>query len=52
MPLASKVARPCSGVSCVIALVFIFLYVDLMAIFCGVTFFSAFLSTGVYFAVS
>jgi hypothetical protein len=50
--LAFKVARPCSGVSCVIALDFIFLCVGLMTIFCGVKFFSDFLSSGVYFSVS
>jgi hypothetical protein len=49
MPLAFKVGRPCSGVSCVIALVFIFLCVCLIAIFCGVTFFSDLLSNGVFF---
>jgi hypothetical protein len=33
VPLALKAGRPCSGVSCVIALVFIFLCVGLMSIF-------------------
>jgi hypothetical protein len=49
--LALKVGCPSSGVSCDIALVFIFLGVGLMAIYCGVTFFSSFLSIGVYFIV-
>jgi hypothetical protein len=39
-------------VGCDRALAFILLCVGLMAIFCGVTFFSAFLSIGVYFVVS
>jgi hypothetical protein len=52
VPLGFKVGRACSGVSCVIALVFIFQCVGLMAIFCDVAFFSGFLSIGVYFVVS
>jgi hypothetical protein len=52
VPLAFKVGHPCSGVSCVIALVFMFMCVGLMAIFCGVTFVSDFLSSGIYFVVS
>jgi hypothetical protein len=52
VPLALKIGCPSSGVGCDIALVFIFLCVGLMAIFCGVTFFSSFLSIGVYFVVS
>jgi hypothetical protein len=52
VPLSLKVGCACSGVTCVTALVFIFLCVGLMAVFCGVTFFSCFLSIGVYFAVS
>jgi hypothetical protein len=36
---------------CDIGLVFIFLCVGLMAIFCGVVLFSGFLSIGVYFVV-
>jgi hypothetical protein len=31
VPLAFKIGRPCSGVSCLIALVFIFLCVGLMS---------------------
>jgi hypothetical protein len=46
-----KVSYPSSGVGCEIALVFIFLCVGLMAIFCGIAFFSDFLSVGVYFVV-
>jgi hypothetical protein len=42
VPLAFKAGRPCSGVGGDIVLVFIFLCVGLMAIFCGVTFFSGF----------
>jgi hypothetical protein len=52
MPLALKVSCPSSGASCDIALAFVFLCVGLMAIFCGVTFYSGFLSIGVYVAVS
>jgi hypothetical protein len=52
VPLGFKVGCPPSGVGCDIALVFIILCVGLMTIFCGVTFFSGFLSTGVYFVVS
>jgi hypothetical protein len=44
VPLGFKVGCPSSGVGCDVALVFIVLCVGLMAIFCGVTFFSAFLS--------
>jgi hypothetical protein len=33
VPLALKVGRPCSGVGCVIVLVFIFLCFGLMAVF-------------------
>jgi hypothetical protein len=51
VPLALKADRPCIGVSCDIASVFIFLCVGLMAIFCGVSFFSDFLSIDVYIAV-
>jgi hypothetical protein len=40
VPLALKVGCPYSGVGCDIALVFVYLYVGLMAIFCGVSFFS------------
>jgi hypothetical protein len=52
VPLSLKVGCLSSGVSCDIALVFIFLCVGLLAIFCGVTFFSDFLPVGVYFVVS
>jgi hypothetical protein len=52
VPLALKVGCSSSVGGCFIALVFIFLYVGLMAISCGVTFFSCFLSFGVYFVVS
>jgi hypothetical protein len=52
VPLAFKAGCPSSIVGCGIALIFIFLCVGLMIIFCGVTFFSDFLSSGVYFAVS
>jgi hypothetical protein len=52
VPLALKVGCSSSGVGCDIASIFIFLCVGLMAIFCGGTFFSGFLSTGVYFVVS
>jgi hypothetical protein len=50
--LALKVGCPSSGARCDIALVFIFLCVGLMTIFCGVAFYSGFLSVGVYFVVS
>jgi hypothetical protein len=40
VPLALKVSSPSSGAGCDIALGFIFLCVGLMAIFCGVKFFS------------
>jgi hypothetical protein len=52
VPLGLKIGCPSIGACCDIALVFIFMYVDLMAIFCGVAFFSGFLSIGVYFVVS
>jgi hypothetical protein len=42
VPLALKVGCPSSGVGCHIALVFIFLCVGLMAIFCGVNVFLRF----------
>jgi hypothetical protein len=44
VPLALKVVWPSNGVGCDVPLVFIFPCVGLMAIFCGVTFFSGFLS--------
>jgi hypothetical protein len=43
VPLALKVGCPSSGVGCDVALVFIFLCVGLMTIFCGVTSYSGFL---------
>jgi hypothetical protein len=52
VPLGFKVGCASSGVGCDVTLVFIFLCVGLMAIFCGVAFFSCFLSIGVYFLVS
>jgi hypothetical protein len=52
VPLALKVGCLSSGVGCDTALVSIFLCVGLMAIFCGVAFFSGFISIGVYFVVS
>jgi hypothetical protein len=52
MPLGLKVGCPSSGARCDIALVVIFLCVGLMAIFCGLTSCSGFLSIGVYFVVS
>jgi hypothetical protein len=48
MPLALKLGCPYSGAGCDIALVFIFLGIGLMAIFCGVTSYSDSLSIGVY----
>jgi hypothetical protein len=42
VPLALKVGCPSSGAGCDMALVFIFLCVGLMAICCGVAFFSWF----------
>jgi hypothetical protein len=47
VPLSLKVCCSYSGDGCGIALVFIFLCVGLMAVFCGVTFFSGFLSISV-----
>jgi hypothetical protein len=52
VPLALKVGCPSSGVGCDIVLVFKFLCVGLMAIFCAVVSYSGFLSTGVHFVVS
>jgi hypothetical protein len=52
VPLVLKVGCPSIGTSCDVALVFIFLCVGLMVIFCGVTFSSGFLSNCVYFVVS
>jgi hypothetical protein len=52
VPLSVKVDRACSGVSCVTALVFMFLYVGLMAVCRGVAFFSCFLPRGVCVCVS
>jgi hypothetical protein len=52
VPLALKIGCPASGVGCHRALVFIFLCVGLLAISCGVTSYSGFLSIRVYFVVS
>jgi hypothetical protein len=52
VPLGFRVGCTSSDVACDVVLVFIFLCVGLMAIFCGVAFFSGFLSIGVYFVVS
>jgi hypothetical protein len=52
VPLDLNDGCPSSGAGCDIALVFIFLCVGLMAIFGRVTFFSGFLSIGVYFVPS
>jgi hypothetical protein len=52
VPLPLKVGCASSGVGCDAALVYIFLYVGLMAIFCSVTFLSGFFPIGVYFVVS
>jgi hypothetical protein len=52
VPLALKDKLSVSGAGCDIALVFIFLCVGLMAVFCGVMSHSGFLSIGVYFVVS
>jgi hypothetical protein len=52
MPLGFKVGYSSSDVGCDVALVFIFLCVGLMAIFCDVAFLSGLLSIGVYFVVS
>jgi hypothetical protein len=52
MPLALNIGCPSSGAGCDIALVFIFLCIGLIAIFCGVTSYSGFPSIGVCFVVS
>jgi hypothetical protein len=52
VPLALKIGCPASGAGCDRALVFIFLCVGLLAISCGVTPYSGFLSIRVYFVVS
>jgi hypothetical protein len=52
VPLGFKVGCPFSDVGCDVPLVFIFLCVGLMAIFCGVAFLSCFLYIGAYFVVS
>jgi hypothetical protein len=52
VPLGFKIGYPSSDVGCDVVLVFIFLCVGLIAIFCGAPFFSGFLSIGVYFVVS
>jgi hypothetical protein len=52
VPLSLRVDSSSSGAGCDIALVFIFLCVGLMDIFCGVTSYSGCLSINVYFVVS